>query len=77
MEKRLMTKREAAAYLALPPRRFAATVASGQLPRPVLRGRWDREALDRAIDAMSGATSRRDADIEQRYRDWQAEHEPA
>ena len=49
---------EAAAYLGLSPARFERHVAEGLLPRPLPlggRGRvWDRMAIDRALDRMSG-----------------------
>jgi predicted DNA-binding transcriptional regulator AlpA len=49
---------EAAAYLGLSPARFERHVAEGLLPRPLPLGRrgrvWDRLAIDRALDRMSG-----------------------
>ena len=72
MEKRLLKRKEAAAYLSLPVRRFNAAVLSGQLPRPVLKDRWDKAAIDRHLDAMNGAVLSRDVDIEERFRMWEA-----
>ena len=50
-----MTRSEAASYCALSPEAFSAWVGSGKVPGP-LPGtkRWDRTAIDRAIDRMSG-----------------------
>lgn len=50
-----MNQTEAAAYLRLPVERFKELVRLGVLPdkAPVL-DRWDRVALDRAFDKLSG-----------------------
>jgi hypothetical protein len=54
-EPRLMTGAEAAAYLGLTPASFTKWVADGRAPRP-LPGtrRWDRKAIDLALDKASG-----------------------
>jgi hypothetical protein len=54
-EPRLMTGAEAAAYLGLTPASFTKWVADGRAPRP-LPGtrRWDRKAIDLALDKISG-----------------------
>lgn len=53
--KRLMTGAQAAEYCELAPATFSNWVAAGRLPPP-LPGtrRWDRRALDAAIDKLSG-----------------------
>ncbi len=52
---RLMTRRQAAEYLGLSPEGFSQWVGSGRVPH-ALPGtkRWDRVAIDRAIDRASG-----------------------
>jgi hypothetical protein len=54
-EPRLMTGAEAAAYLGLTPASFSKWVAAGRAPKP-LPGtrRWDRKAIDMALDKISG-----------------------
>lgn len=55
---RLLSRRDAQAYLGLGRDTFGALVEAGTLPPPLRlpRGRrlWDRVALDRAVDALSG-----------------------
>jgi transcriptional regulator with XRE-family HTH domain len=55
LEPRLMTGAEAAAYLGLTPASFSKWVANGRAPKP-LPGtrRWDRKAIDLALDKISG-----------------------
>jgi hypothetical protein len=55
IEPRLMTGSEAAAYLGLTPATFSKWVSSGKAPPP-LPGtrRWDRKAIDLALDKISG-----------------------
>jgi predicted DNA-binding transcriptional regulator AlpA len=54
-EPRLMTGAEAAAYLGLTQASFTKWVADGRAPKP-LPGtrRWDRKAIDLALDKLSG-----------------------
>jgi hypothetical protein len=60
IEPRLLNRTEAAAYLGRGVRTFDAEVESGLWPAPLiigLHGRqraWDRDALDRTVDRMSG-----------------------
>lgn len=55
---RLLGRRDAQTYLGLGRDTFGALVDAGTLPPPLKlsRGRrmWDRVALDRAVDALSG-----------------------
>jgi hypothetical protein len=55
---RCMTRSEAAAYCGLTPAAFSRWVRDGILPTPV-KGthRWDRKALDRALDKASGISA--------------------
>ena len=56
---------EAAAYVGLSPGRFLVDVEAGRYPPPTRHGKrqvWDRRALDRAMDTLSGlARPRQDA----------------
>jgi hypothetical protein len=58
MSKRLMTKKEAAAYCGVSPSTFANWVARGVVP-PKIHGtkRFDQKALDQVLDRHSGLTS--------------------
>ena len=58
MDPRCIPIGEAAAYCGLTPSGFRAWVASGRLP-PALPGtrRWDRKAIDAALDRLSGLSS--------------------
>lgn len=52
---RLMRKEEAAAYCAVSPSRLSQLVRAGTLPGPVPgTTRFDRVAIDRALDKLSG-----------------------
>lgn len=55
---RLLTKSEAAAYLKLKPSQFNNWIKQGRIS-PAIPGthRWDRIALDRDIDRLSGIKS--------------------
>lgn len=51
---RLMTGPEVAAYLAITPATFAKWVAAGTAPPPLPNTRrWDRKAIDAALDKAS------------------------
>ena len=55
---RLMTREQAAGYCGLTVSGFADWVTRGRLPRPLAgTRRWDRKALDIAIDGLSGLKS--------------------
>jgi hypothetical protein len=52
-----LSRRAAAEYCGLAPSTFDARVGDGSLPGPVFPGRcriWDRLALDRALNSLSG-----------------------
>jgi predicted DNA-binding transcriptional regulator AlpA len=50
-----MTKQEAAAYCAVTPSRFSQLVKAGTFPKPVPgTSRYDRVAIDRALDRHAG-----------------------
>jgi predicted DNA-binding transcriptional regulator AlpA len=54
-EPRLLSGADAAAYLGITPATFSKWVSDGTIPKP-LSGtrRWDRKALDLALDKLSG-----------------------
>lgn len=65
-----MTRAEAAAYCHLTPSAFDSWIAAARLP-PAIHGthRWDRKAIDLALDKASGiATTTPSA-----YDEWKAE----
>jgi predicted DNA-binding transcriptional regulator AlpA len=54
-EQRLMTGAEAAAYLGISTATFSKWVAKGIAPKPIPNTRrWDRKAIDLALDKTSG-----------------------
>jgi hypothetical protein len=58
MDKRLLTKEEAAAYCGAGPRQFSRWVKQGILPQRVLGiYRWDIRAIDAALNEISGLAS--------------------
>ena len=55
VEPRCLTLQQAADYCALTPSGFAAWQRQGIVPGPILgTKRWDRKALDAALDKASG-----------------------
>lgn len=77
---RLMSGPDAAAYLGLTSSAFAKWVAEGRIPKP-LPGtrRWDRKAIDLALDRASGieALSTAPDDEECPLEKWKREDEGA
>lgn len=78
IEPRLISKATAAAYLGVTAATFAKWGAAGLVPGP-LPGtrRWDRRALDLAIDKLSGIAVHRpllDAD-EMTLAEWKSQNE--
>jgi predicted DNA-binding transcriptional regulator AlpA len=54
-EPRLITGVQAAAYLGLTQASFSKWVADGRAPKPLTgTRRWDRKAIDLALDKISG-----------------------
>ena len=61
--RRCYDRREAASYVGVSPTSFDKLVRRGVMPRPTeLLGRkvWDRKALDRVLDGLSGIDPRAD-----------------
>ncbi len=55
VDPRIFTRPEAAAYCGLKPAGFSSWVREGILPGPIPgRKRWDRRAIDAALDKLSG-----------------------
>jgi transcriptional regulator with XRE-family HTH domain len=78
-EARLMTGAEAAAYLGLTPASFSKWVADGRAPKP-LPGtrRWDRKAIDLALDKLSGippAPISKEDQADEAWRQWERDYE--
>ena len=68
VEPRLMTRTDAAAYCAVTPSRFYQLVKAGTLPAAIPgTTRYDRIAIDRALDKLSGLTT--DAELSP-YQKW-------
>jgi excisionase family DNA binding protein len=73
---RLMSGADAAAYCGVSPETFSKWVAAGTVPAPMPgTRRWDRKAIDLALDKASGipvaySAPERDADLA-----WKAHHE--
>jgi predicted DNA-binding transcriptional regulator AlpA len=64
--RRCYDRKEAASYVGVSPNSFDKLVRRGIMPRPTkLLGRkvWDRRALDRVLDGLTGIDSRRTDDI--------------
>jgi predicted DNA-binding transcriptional regulator AlpA len=51
---RLMSGSEAAAYCGVTPATWSKWVSDGSMPKPVIGRRWDRKAIDLALDKASG-----------------------
>ena len=73
---RLMSGAEAAAYLGLTPATFAKWVADDRAPKP-LSGtrRWDRKAIDLALDKASGIVAPSAVAVDQAEDDWERKYE--
>lgn len=68
IQPRLLTKQEAAAYCAVTPSRFYQLVKAGTLPSAVPgTTRYDRVAIDRALDKYAGLTAEAELSPLQRW----------
>ncbi len=68
-----LTRVEAAAYCGLIPEGFDEWVKQGIVPRPIPRAqRWDRKAIDVALDRASGLQS--PAGEDDAFERWRANH---
>lgn len=69
---RLLTREQAAAYCGLSVHGFSDWVKAGRLPGPI-RGtiRWDRKAIDAALDVLSRIDAKSEGDA---LDQWKAKH---
>jgi hypothetical protein len=73
IEQRRVTRVEAAAYCGLIPEGFDEWVKQGIVPCPIPRAqRWDRKAIDVALDRASGLQS--PAGEDDAFERWRANH---
>lgn len=71
IEPRCMKRAEAAAYLSLDPSSLDVWVAKGIVPGPIPgTHRWDRRAIDAALDRLSGL--QQDESLDDSYEAWKA-----
>jgi excisionase family DNA binding protein len=59
-ERRVYSRQEAASYVGVSAGLFMKLVAQGKMPAPLALGsakRWDKAAIDEALDALSGRRS--------------------
>lgn len=71
MERRLLSRKEAAAYVGLSPNAFDKAVSLGEFPKPIRlttveRIVWDKVALDSQINRWSGIKGAPFDDVEAR-----------
>jgi hypothetical protein len=74
---RLMSGKDAAAYCSVTPETFSKWVASGVMPKAVIGRRWDKKAIDLALDKASGivaATTELDEELAAE-RAWEREYD--
>jgi predicted DNA-binding transcriptional regulator AlpA len=73
-EPRLLSGADAAAYCGITPATFSKWVAAGNMPKPVIGRRWDRKAIDLALDKLSGIEAS-PPDQEDEYTAWERGYE--
>ncbi|MFG1381255.1 hypothetical protein [Xanthobacter versatilis] len=77
IEPRCLTQQQAAAYCGLTASGFAAWCRQGIVPGPIPgTKRWDRHALDAALDKASGLRHA-EAEPEDAYTKWKRERDAA
>jgi len=75
-EPRLITGPEAAAHLGISPATFSKWVAKGIAPKPIPNTRrWDRKAIDLALDKTSGIVAPSAVAVDQAEDDWERKYE--
>jgi predicted DNA-binding transcriptional regulator AlpA len=73
---RLISGTEAASYCGVMPATFSKWVATGVMPKPIeFTRRWDRKAIDLALDKASGIAAPSIVPQEDEFSKWKAEHE--
>jgi predicted DNA-binding transcriptional regulator AlpA len=74
IERRLLSREQAAAYCGYTPDHFSRKVSAGHLPAHIVgMKRWDKRAIDAAIDKKSGLSSA--PSIEDAFDAWEREYE--
>jgi predicted DNA-binding transcriptional regulator AlpA len=70
-EPRLLSGADAAAYCGITPATFSKWVSDGTIPKP-LPGtrRWDRKAIDLALDKLSGIEAPAAVDEDEEFAQW-------
>jgi hypothetical protein len=77
IEPRLMSGSDAAAYCGVAPATFSQWVAAGRMPGPLPETRrWDRKAIDLALDKASGIKAPSTVpDTQEVEDDWERKYE--
>lgn len=76
-EPRLMSGADAAAYCGVTPVTFSKWVSAGHMPKPVIGRRWDRKAIDLALDKASGIEAPSAVPDDDPYEAWKREQNAA
>lgn len=71
---RLFSGKAAAAYCSVTPETFSKWVAAGTLPKAVIGRRWDRKAIDLALDKASGILPSSNDNNEAAEAAWEAKY---
>lgn len=75
-EARLLSGIDAAAYLGITPATFSKWVSSGKAPLPIPNTRrWDRKAIDLALDKTSGIVAPSIVPDEAAEDEWERKYE--
>lgn len=73
-ERRVLNREEAASYVGVSPGHFDTLVSSGTLPCPLpgygRTRRWDRAAIDQALDQASGLSAPPGGSVSNAYDIW-------
>ncbi|QAY95091.1 hypothetical protein CWB41_04575 [Methylovirgula ligni] len=72
---RLMTKTQAAAYCGVTLPTFGKWVEKGFIPKALPMRKWDRHAIDAAIDKMSGISNSPPVKAETALQKWLREND--
>lgn len=70
IQRRCLCREAAAEYVGVSPCTFDGAVKEGLFPKPIVIGRrnvWDRTALDRSLDVLSGLGNPVDIDLDAEF----------
>jgi hypothetical protein len=71
MSKRLFSREEAAVYCGTTPREFSRWITRGLMPQRIQHtNRWDRHAIDAAIDRLSNLNQSKGNEHEDAFQQW-------